>query len=198
MGWQPDLTKWAKVRIALAAITLTSYDLGFEAVVGKYSLEKWLNKMEESFSFNNARQTMRKRKEGRTSYTDLIDSNHLEYLHKMFCHATQLLGNGAMLEELALAMNLQSTAVENMPLLRMNKFNLLRWFKKNTGIEKPIFQRQILTNEHKIARLCHVALIQNLHCQGKQSASSMRSGSAAFQGGKITNTYQEQHSRKKE
>jgi hypothetical protein len=54
----------------------------------------------------------------------------------MFRHATELLCNDATFEELALAMDLQSTTVENMPLLRMNKFNLLRWFKKNKGIKK--------------------------------------------------------------
>ncbi len=61
MGWQPDSTKQAKVRNSLA-YTLASYDLGFEKVVGKYSLETLLNKMEESVSYNNARQTMREKR----------------------------------------------------------------------------------------------------------------------------------------
>jgi hypothetical protein len=102
----------------------------------------------------------------------------------MYRHATELLCNDATFEELALAMDLQSTTVENMPLLRMNKFNLLRWFKKNKGIKK-IVRRPILANEHKIARLSCVGLIQNLHRQEKkQSATLMRSGSTASQGGK--------------
>ena len=90
-----------------------------------------------------------------------------EYLHEMFRHATDLLGDDATVKELALAMNLQSAAMEDRPSLRMNKFNLLRWFKKNKGIEKRTVQRPILTNEQKIARLQHAELIQNLHHQGK-------------------------------
>jgi hypothetical protein len=90
-----------------------------------------------------------------------------EYLHEMFRHATDLLGDDATVKELALAMNLQSAAMEDRPSLRMNKFNLLRWFKKNKGIEKRTVQRPILTNEQKIARLQHAELIQNLDQQGK-------------------------------
>ncbi len=80
----------------------------------------------------------------------------------------------------------------------MNKFNLLRWFKKNNGIDKGTAQRPILMNEHKIARLHHAELIQNLHHQEKQSATTMRSGSIASQGGENKNTYQRHHLRKKE
>ncbi len=111
MGWQTDLIKWAKARIALAACTLTSYDLGFEKIVGKYSLERWLNKMEEFVRFNNVRQTMRRRTGGRTQCIDLITAEHPEYLHEMYRHATELLGDEATFQELALAMNLQSATI---------------------------------------------------------------------------------------
>ncbi len=123
--------------------------------------------MEASVRFNNMRQAMRRRKGGRTSYTDLITVEYPEYLHEMFRHATDLLGDNATFKELASAMNLQSATMEDRPSLRMNKFNLLRWFKKNKGIEKRTVHRPILTNEHKIARLQHAELIQNLHRQGK-------------------------------
>ncbi len=72
---------------------LACYDLGLEKVVGKHSLEKWLNKMEDSVRFNNARQTMKRRKGDRTSYTDLITTKNPEYPHEMFHHATELLGD---------------------------------------------------------------------------------------------------------
>ncbi len=198
MGWQPDLRKRAKARVALAACTLACYEMGFEKVVGKYSLEKWLNKMEASVRFNNMRQAMRRRKEGRTSYTDLITVEYPEYLHEMFCHATELLGNDVTFQELALVMNLQSAVVEDRPLLRLNKFNLLRWFKKNKGIEKRMVQRPILMNEHKIARLQHAELIQNLHHQGKTICYLDEKWFYCFSRRKNKNTYQGQHSRKME
>jgi hypothetical protein len=78
------------VIIALATCMPASYDQGFEKVAGKYSLEKYLIKIEESVRFNNARRKMKKRKGGRTSYTDLISSEHPEYLHEMFHQAIEL------------------------------------------------------------------------------------------------------------
>jgi hypothetical protein len=84
----------------------------------------------------------------------------------MFRQATNLLGDDAMYEEIARTMNLQSAGLQDLPTLTMDKFKLLRWFKKNKGVERKTVQRLLLTPEHKQARLEHTRQIQDLHREG--------------------------------
>ncbi len=96
---------------------------------------------------------IRRGRAGRTAYTDLITAEHPTYLHELFRQATNLLGDNASFEELAMAMNANSAARANLPTLTLDKFTLYRWFKKNRGKEKRMKERPLLTEEHKRARL---------------------------------------------
>jgi hypothetical protein len=63
-------------------------------------------------------------------------------------------------------MNLLSTVDDALPTINLDKWNLLRWFKKNKGKAKqPVF-RPLLTNEHKQARLTFIDEMQELLQQG--------------------------------
>jgi hypothetical protein len=54
----------------------------------------------------------------------------------MYRQAISLLGDDATFEETAAMMNLQSTRLEGLSTLTLNKLSLYRWFKKNKGIER--------------------------------------------------------------
>ncbi len=64
-------------------------------------------------------------------------------------------------------MNLQSTGLEGLPTLTLNKLSLYQWFKKNKGIERRTIDQPLLSEDDKQARLQHAAFIQDLHQQGK-------------------------------
>jgi hypothetical protein len=121
------LCKRAKEQIALAACSVVSYDLGFKKVVGKKSLEKWLQQIDNAVRHGNVRSAIRIKHKGRTGtgYTDRITQAHPTYLHEMFRQATRLLGDDATYEEIATTMNLQSAGLQDLPTLTLDKFKLL-------------------------------------------------------------------------
>ena len=73
LGWHRNLSKQAKEWIALAACSAVSYDLGFKKEVGKKSLEKWLQQIDNVVSHGNARSVIRIKHKGRTGtgYPDI-------------------------------------------------------------------------------------------------------------------------------
>jgi hypothetical protein len=131
MGYRRDMLYRCKLRIAKAARTIVLYDLGYKKVTGKYALEEWLKKIEDSFSFSSAKNVFRSKHKGKTSYTDRITAVYPTYLHDLWRHATTLLGDNATFEEIAIQMNLQSTTEVFLPTLALIKWSLHRWFKKN-------------------------------------------------------------------
>ncbi len=166
LGWHRDLFKREKERIALAACTIISYDLGYKRVTGKYSLDKWLNRVEDSVRYSSSNTIVDNRHKGKTSYTDRLTSNYPQYLHQLWQYATDLLGDTATFGEITQAMNQQSTTYEHLPTINLNKFSLYRWFKKNKGKEKRVKEKPLLTEEHKIRRLQHSERMLILRDQG--------------------------------
>jgi hypothetical protein len=73
LGWHCNLSKQAKEWIALTACSAVSYDLGFKKEVGKKSLEKWLQQIDNVVSHGNARSVIRIKHKGRTGtgYPDI-------------------------------------------------------------------------------------------------------------------------------
>jgi len=118
-------------------------------------LEKWLKEIDDAVRNRNARLALHIKHKGRagTSYTDRITRAHPTYLHEMYRQATSLLGDDATFEETAAIMNLQSTGLEGLPTLTLNKLSLYWWFKKNKGAERRTVERPLLSEEHKQARL---------------------------------------------
>ncbi len=84
MGYDRNLPKRAKQCIVDAACTLACYDLGFEQIVGKKSLENWLKRIEDSVRLTSTMRMIRRGKGGQTAYTDLITAAHPTYLHELF------------------------------------------------------------------------------------------------------------------
>jgi len=91
---------------------------------------------------------------GIRSQTARVEAEHPTYLHELYQYATAILGNVATFAELAAQMNLLS-AVDKRPIMNLNKWSLLRWFKKNKGKEKRAVFRPLLTEEHKANRIQH-------------------------------------------
>jgi hypothetical protein len=50
--------------------------------------------------------------------------------------------------------------------MNLNKWSLLRWFKKNKGKEKRAVVRPLLTEEHKARQIQHEQWILTLIAQG--------------------------------
>jgi hypothetical protein len=103
-----------------AACTLACYDLGLEKVIGKQSIENWLEK-KVSVRFTSQIQIVKRGKDGPTAYTYLITDPRPIYMHELFRWATRLLGDNAMFEKLAMAMNMKSEAQENLSALNLDK-----------------------------------------------------------------------------
>jgi hypothetical protein len=72
---------------------------------------------------------------GMTSQTARVETEHPTYLHTLYCHATSILGYITTFADLAGQMNLLS-AVDKRLTMNLNKWSLLRWFKKNKDKEK--------------------------------------------------------------
>ncbi len=87
------------------------------------------------------------------------------YLHHLYRRATSILADDATFSEVASQMNLLST-VDERPTMNLNKWSLLRWFKKNKGKERRAVFRPLLTDEHKRARLQYINEIRTLTDQG--------------------------------
>jgi hypothetical protein len=77
-----------------------------------------------------------------------VEKEHPTNLHTLYCHATSILGDISTFADLAGQMNLLS-AVDGRQEMNLNKWSLLRWFKKNKGKEKRAVFRPLLTEEHK-------------------------------------------------
>jgi hypothetical protein len=84
MGWRRDLFKREKEQIALAACTVVSYDLGYKRVTGKYLLDNWLNRVEDSVRYSSSKTVVDNRHKGKTSYMDRLTSNYPQYLHQLW------------------------------------------------------------------------------------------------------------------
>ncbi len=133
MGWHQEMPKRQKKRIAAVACAIVSYDYGYRNVLGKFWLEKWLNRVENSILHSSSTAITTNNHKGKTSYTDNITQQHPTYLHELFRAATNLLGDDATFARLTQQMNLQSEANENLPTLRLTKLQVFRWFKKIRG-----------------------------------------------------------------
>jgi hypothetical protein len=153
MGYHRDLSYQCKLQIGEAACTIVAYDNGYKGVVGKYSIINWIEKIEDSVNYNSAKSVFQSRHKGKTRYTDRITEVYPTYLHNLWRQVTTLLGDKATFEELARAMNLQSTVEQNLPTLNLTKWTLRRWFVKNKGKEKSHVEKPLLTPEHKQARV---------------------------------------------
>ncbi len=103
---------------------------------GIYSFDNWLIKIEMSVRNETATRVFQNSHKGKTSLMDQIMSEHPTYLHHLWHHATNLLGDNATFKKLAKAMNLQSTVEEIRPSIRLTKWTLHRWFVKNKEKEK--------------------------------------------------------------
>ncbi len=89
MGWHSDLFKWEKERITLATWSIVFYDLGYKCITGKYSLDNWLNRVEDSVWYSSSSKAIvDNRHKGKTSYTDRLTAEHPRYLHQLWHYAT--------------------------------------------------------------------------------------------------------------
>jgi hypothetical protein len=82
MGWHREMPKRQKKRIAVVACAIVSYDCGYRNVLGKFWLEKWLNRVENSILHSSSTAI---------TTTDSITQQHPTYLHELFRVATNLL-----------------------------------------------------------------------------------------------------------
>jgi hypothetical protein len=102
---------------------------------------------------------------GISSQTARVEVGHPAYLHSLYHHATTILGNVATFAKFATQMNLLS-AVDERPTMNLNKWSLLRWFKKNKGKGKWAVVRPLVKEEHKASRIQHAQWILTLIAQG--------------------------------
>ncbi len=156
-----------KLRIGEAACTVVAYDYGYKSVVGKYSRQNWIERIEDSVNYSSAKNEFQSKHKGKTSYTGRIPMIYPTYLHNLGRQATTLLGDNATFEELARAMNLQSSAEQNLPTLNLTMWTLLRWFKKNKGKEGRHVEKPLLKMEHKQARIQFAELLCTLIERGE-------------------------------
>jgi hypothetical protein len=129
--------------------------LGYKKVTGKYVLEEWLKKIEDSFSFSSAKNVFRSKHKRKTSYIDCITAVYPAYLHNLWQHATTLLGDNATYAELTIPMNLQSTTEAVTRTLALTKWSLYRWFKKNKGKERRHCEKPLLMVDPKQRRVAY-------------------------------------------
>jgi hypothetical protein len=67
------------------------------------------------------------------TYTERIEAAHPGYLHDVYRRALKAVGVEATWSEIALAMNEDSTRINDKPNLEMSKWKLCTWFKANKG-----------------------------------------------------------------
>jgi hypothetical protein len=89
-----------------------------------------------------------------TSQAARVESEHPTSLHTLYHHATSILSDIATFAKLTAPMNLLSTVDERLT-MNLNKWSLLRWFKKKKGKEKRAVFRRLLTEEHNVTRVQH-------------------------------------------
>ncbi len=141
-GYRNDMTIREKKRIAAAACSLVSYDFGYKKVMGKYQLERWLERVGRSAFSDSALILIDNHHMGSTSYTDSITAQHPTHLHELYRSATNLLGDDATFARIVEQMNQQSAVNQDLPTLNLTRLQLYRWFKKNNGKEKRTRRRR--------------------------------------------------------
>jgi hypothetical protein len=135
MGWKENMPRRQKEQMALAACTLVCYDLGYKVITGKFGLATWIKQFKASVLNTSALNMFKSKHRGSTSHTNRVETQHPTYLHYLYRRATSIIGNDATFAEVASQMNLLST-VDERPTMNLNKWSLLRWFKKHKGKER--------------------------------------------------------------
>ncbi len=148
-GWQSTQTKSRKLLIAEAACNIICYDCGYKKNVGKHGLDQWLKRISNSVAKSSTTAITNNKHTGKISYLDQITRQYPTYLHELYRSACQLVGDNATFDELARTMNMQSTAYQNLPNLRIHKLQLFRWLKKKERQGKQGYYQYFQRHKNK-------------------------------------------------
>jgi hypothetical protein len=143
-------------------------------------LEGWLKQFKASILNTSANEMLNNKHRGERSQTARVEMEHPTYLHTLYCHATSILGDITTFADLAGQMNLLS-AVDERLAMNLNKWSLLRWFKK-----WPLHKE-----EHEASQIQHAPWICTLIDQVQLFATLMRNGFISSLAAKTQNTCHE-------
>ena len=153
-GWQNKMFSNAeRQRIAQAACTQVSYDLGYSKRISWSRLEAWEKATDEYVAEGDTSKLAPQHK-GAKSYIDRIEADHPGYVRELFRYSQVAKGYQASFEDLANCMCEKSDAPgEDRPTLTLHPLQVYRWFKKQNGKEKSPNEKPRLTDKHKTDRI---------------------------------------------
>ena len=156
-GYNATVNKDEQNRIATAAIHTVAYDCGLKKVPKGSMWKEWLKQFEAAVEGqeNGMAILLDNKKMGpkHGKYTEWIKAAYPGYLHDVYRCALKAVSVEATWSEIALAMNADSTRINDKPNLEMSRWKVYDWFKANNGKVKKRISRPILTPERMIKRV---------------------------------------------
>ena len=137
------------------AAKLLMYDHGYKQVKGISKLTStWGERLSNAFKGGSDTRPLQSHVRGRTKYTDKIESEHPGLLRRIFRYAQHAIGNQASFEDIARTMMKKAdTDDQGNVKLKLNAFNVYRWFKQYGGKEKSPKEKPYLTEDQKLGRV---------------------------------------------
>jgi hypothetical protein len=85
------------------------------------------------------------------SYTDKVEQQQPMYLHELYHYAIRIAGSSTTFEEIACAMNEKSRAEKACETLKLQWYDVNKWFRKNKGKEKSCIEKPYPNDSQKQA-----------------------------------------------